>query len=92
MMKFYSYSATQQRWSPWSRGHILKSLASKPQVLEKCLSSARGQQYFLNGLNFVVCQKKILKTFVFGDRLHLDCKTDSICVKTDQNLGQDRLM
>ena len=29
-----------QRWSPlgrpWPRGHILKSLASKPQVLENC--------------------------------------------------------
>ena len=52
LMKLYCYSATQQRWSPWgrhwSRGHILKSLAWKPQVLKKCLSSARGQQYFLN--------------------------------------------
>ena len=29
-----------QRWSPrgrpWPRGHILMSLASKPQVLENC--------------------------------------------------------
>ena len=27
-----------QRWSPWGRprGHIMKSLASKPQVLENC--------------------------------------------------------
>ena len=57
--------AHQQRWShrgrPWPRGrprgHILKSLASKPQVLgvglglkssKIGLSSARGQHYFLN--------------------------------------------
>ena len=35
---FYSASSTNQRWSPrgrpWPRGHILKSLASRPQVLE----------------------------------------------------------
>ena len=41
-----------QRWSP--RGHILKSLAlaSKPQVLENCLSWARGQCYFFELLKF----------------------------------------
>ena len=52
----------RQRWSfrgrPWPRGHILKSLAlaskvkslalaSRPQVLDNWLSSARGQHYFL---------------------------------------------
>ena len=30
--------------------------------------------------------------FIFGDHQYLDTKTDSICLKTDQNLGQDRLM
>ena len=30
--------------------------------------------------------------FFFGDHLHLDGETDSIWVKTDQNLGQDPLM
>ena len=49
------YSAEVESFRTWSRGHILKSLASKvkplaskPQVLKKCLPSVRGQQYFLN--------------------------------------------
>ena len=37
---FNSSGYAKQRWSPrgrpWPRGHILKSLASKPQVLKNC--------------------------------------------------------
>ena len=37
MSRNYQGIIVQQRWSPrgrpWPRGHILKSLASKPQVL-----------------------------------------------------------
>ena len=61
------------RGRPWprgrSRGHILKSLAlaskikylalaSKPQVLKNCLSSAGGQHYFLHNWNFVGKRQK----------------------------------
>ena len=35
-----------QRWSP--RGHILKSLASKPQVLENCPALGSRTALFLN--------------------------------------------
>ena len=61
----------EQRWSPRGRlrGHILKSLASKPQVLV-ALSSTRGQHYFLNHWNFVgkrqkPCGKFAKNFFVF---------------------------
>ena len=42
----------KQRWSPrgrlWPRGHILKSLASKPQVLENCPVLGSRTALFLN--------------------------------------------
>ena len=63
------YQRWSPRGRPWPLGHILKSLAlalnlaskvkslalaSKPQVLENCLSSARRQHYFLNRYNDVL--------------------------------------
>ena len=41
----------RQRWSPrgrpWPRGHILKSLASKPEVLKNCpVLGSRTAQFF----------------------------------------------
>ena len=62
-----------QRWNPrgrpWPRGHILKSLAlaSKPQVFENVLSSAREQHYFLNVENFVDRLKNVFLDRFFGD-------------------------
>ena len=45
-------SPNQKRWSPqgrpWPRGHILKSLASKPQVLENCPVLGTRTALFLN--------------------------------------------
>ena len=45
-----------QRWSPqgrpWPRGHILKSLASKPQVLENCPVLGSRTALFFEQLKF----------------------------------------
>ena len=52
-----------QRWSPrgrpWPRGHILKSLASKPQVLENCPVLGSRTALFLNRWNFVGKRQKL---------------------------------
>ena len=55
-----------QRWSsrglPWPRGrprgHILKSLASKPQVLKNCPVLGSRTALFLNRSNFVEKRQK----------------------------------
>ena len=55
-----------QRWSPWERpwpwgrprGHILKALASKPQVLENCPVFGSRTALFLNRWNFVGKRQK----------------------------------
>ena len=52
-----SRTSLASRWSPrgrpWSRGQILKSLASKPQVLENCPVLGSRTALFLNRWNFV---------------------------------------
>ena len=52
----HCYFPNQQRWSPrgrpWPRGHILKSLASKPQVLENCPVLGSRTALFLKPLKF----------------------------------------
>ena len=49
-------SANYQRWSPrgrlWPRGHILKSLASKPQVLKNCPVLGSRTALFFEQLKF----------------------------------------
>ena len=64
---FFYFGIRQQRWSRRGRpqGHILKSLAfaSKPQVLENCLSSALGQHHFLNRWNCVGKRQKLCGKF-----------------------------
>ena len=49
-----------QRWSP--RGHILKSLASKLQVLENCLVLGSRTAVFLESLKF--CRSFFVETLV----------------------------
>ena len=46
------------RGRPWPRGHILKSLASKPQVLEHCPVLGSRTALFLNRWNFVGKRQK----------------------------------
>ena len=53
---FFSLTRRKQRWSP--RGHILKSLASKPQVLENCPVLGSRTALFLNHWNFVGKRQK----------------------------------
>ena len=48
MMKFYCYSAIQQRWSSWSRGHILKSLARGGSRGHKARGQGQGQGHKKN--------------------------------------------
>ena len=67
----------------------MKSLASKPQKMP-ILGSRTA--IFFELLKFCSLPEKKFEDVFFGDRLNLDCKTDSICVKTDQNLGEDRLI
>ena len=70
MMKFYCYSATQ-RWSPrgrpWSRGHILKSLASKVEASSPQKMPVLGLRtaIFFELLKFCSLPEKNLKTFFF---------------------------
>ena len=70
-------SRSSQRWSP--RGHILKSSASNPQVLEKCLVLGSRTALFFEWLKFCRSAEKcfsrrfffeiageiFLKTFIF---------------------------
>ena len=52
-----------QRWSPrgrpWPQGHILKSLASKPQVLENCPVLDSRTALFFEWLEFYRSAEKI---------------------------------
>ena len=80
---------SEQRWSPWGRPwrrgcsweHILKSLASKikslasrPQVLENWPVLGSRTALFLNCWNFVDCLKNnFRKRFFTGERLKIFC-------------------
>ena len=52
-----------QWWSP--QGHILKSLASKPQVVENCPVLGSRTAVFFESLKFSDCMKKFLMTLFF---------------------------
>ena len=60
---FFSFTDTfrLQRWSP--RGHILKSLASKLQVLENCLVLGSRTAVFLESLK--LCRSFFVEKLVF---------------------------
>ena len=62
-----------QKWSPRGhsrpRGHILKSLASKPQVLENCPVLGSRTALFFKLLKVCGAPEKIFGRLFFGDRL-----------------------
>ena len=64
-----------QRWSPrgcpWPRGHILKSLASKPQVLENCPVFGSRTALFFEMLKFCRSPEKFFEAFFFEKHLRL---------------------
>ena len=69
----------KQRWCPrgrpWPRGHILKSLASKPQVLENCPVHGSRTALFLNRWNFAgkrqkPCRKSAKTFFLVSSSRH----------------------
>ena len=68
-----------QRWSPqgrpWPRGHILKSLASRPLVLENWPVLGSRTALFFELLKFCVALEKFFrKRFFCGDRLKNFCE------------------
>ena len=66
-MYILHFFALCQRWSP--RGHIFKSLASKPQVLENCPVLGSRNALFFEWLKFCrSAEKKIFSDRFFGDR------------------------
>ena len=76
VQKHYSKS---QRWSPrgrpWPRGQILKSLASRPQVLENWPVLGSRTAVFFELLKFCRALEKFFgKTFFCGDRLKNFCE------------------
>ena len=65
-------SFVHQRWSPrgrpWPGGQILKSLASKPQVLENCPVLGSRTALFFEWLKFCrLAEKYFSKPFFVGD-------------------------
>ena len=74
---------SQQRWSPrgrpWPRGHILKSLASRPQVLENWPVLESRTALFFELLKILwSAWKNFWKTFFCGDRLKNLCEDLSL--------------
>ena len=69
-----------------SRTHfeVLGLEASSPQKMPVLGSRTT---VFFDLLKFCSSPEKKFEDVFFGDRLNLGCKTDSICVKTNQNLG-----
>ena len=61
-----------QRWSPrgrpWPRGHILKSLASRPQALKNCPVLGSGTALLFKMLKFCGALENFLEN-VFSWRL-----------------------
>ena len=73
---FFSSTVTfhLQRWS--SRGHILKSLVSKPQVLENCPVLDSKTALFFESLKLRrLPEKSFCRPCFFGDRLKIFLKT-----------------
>ena len=68
---FTTNSSTEQRWSPrgrpWPRGHILKSLASRPQVLENWPVLGSRTALFFELLKFCEALEKF-----FGKRFFVE--------------------
>ena len=84
---FWIRHCSQQRWSPrgrpWPRGHILKSLAlaskvkslaSRPQVLENWPVLGSRTALFFELLKFCGAHEKLFGKRFFGDRLKNFCE------------------
>ena len=61
----YNYQRWSPRGRPWPRGHILKSLASRPQVLENWPVLGSRTAVFFELLKFFGALEKFFRKRIF---------------------------